>query len=526
MAIGLSILLGVVLGAGVTALLLASRSQTVRERTRAEMAGDRASLIERLRHQEQQIDDLRASLRDQQGQIDYSRHELREETSRRAAAEAQTQAQMSRLRELEGALGDRTTQLAQTQQENGLLRAKLAELHTQLTHAQAATQEKVALLEVAQQRLAHTFQALSADALARNNQSFLELAQATLASFQSRAEGSLHLRQQAIDSLVSPLREALDKVDHKLQVLERDRISAYVSLTEQVKSLAISQNQLQGETANLVKALRAPQVRGRWGEMQLRRVVEMAGMVEHCDFVEQPTVEAEGGWLRPDMVIKLPNGRQIVVDSKAPLQAYLEAMEAADDGTRRDRLVAHARQVRTHLTQLGAKAYWDQFDDSPEFAVLFLPGETFFSAALEHDPQLIEYGVSQSVILATPTTLIALLKAIAYGWRHEKIAANAQAVSALGRELYDRTAILASHMVKLRRSLDASVKAFNQTAGCLESRVLVTTRKFKELGAATGEVIEPLEGCDRTPRHLQAELDGPAPLDGPSAPPAPLSPGA
>ncbi len=501
MPAAIGIILGLVLGAGLTALLFASRLQTVRERTKAEMVGDRASLIERLHHKDQQIEELRTTQRDMQGQLDYSRHELRDEAARRATAEAQ----LGRLGELENMLSDRTTHLAQTQQENSLLRAKLAELQTQLTHAHSATQEKVALLDQAQQRLAHTFQALSADALARNNQSFLELAQATLSSFQTQAKGSLNLRQQAIDSLVSPLKDALDKVDGKLQSLERDRVSAYASLTEQVKSLALSQTQLQGETANLVKALRAPQVRGRWGEMQLRRVVEMAGMIEYCDFVEQPSVETEGGRLRPDMVIKLPNGWQIIVDSKAPLQGYLESLEAPDEATRRDRLQAHARQVRTHLSQLGAKAYWDQFDNSPEFAVLFLPGETFFSAALEHDPQLIEYGVSQSVILATPTTLIALLKAIAYGWRHEKMAENAQMVSALGRELYDRVAVLTSHMVKLRRGLDASVKAFNQTAGCLESRVLVTTRKFKELGAAGGEAIETLEGCDRTPRRLDGE---------------------
>ncbi len=507
MPVGVSILLGLVLGAGVTGLVLASRLQTLRERAKGDLIAERTRMAERLRHQEQQIEDFQAHRRDLQAQLDYSRHELRDEAARRATAEAQ----LGRLGDLEQALGDRTTHLAQVQQENSLLRAKLAELQTQLTHAHTATQEKVALLDQAQQRLAHTFQALSADALQRNNQSFLELAQATLSSFQTQAEGSLHLRQQAIDSLVGPLRDSLEKVDSKLQSLERDRVSAYASLTEQVKSLALSQNQLQGETANLVKALRAPQVRGRWGEMQLRRVVEMAGMIEYCDFVEQPSVETEGGRLRPDMVIKLPNGRQIIVDSKAPLQGYLESLEASDEVTRRDRLQAHARQVRTHLTQLGAKAYWDQFEESPEFAVLFLPGETFFSAALEHDPQLIEYGVSQSVILATPTTLIALLKAIAYGWRHEKMAENAQMISALGRELYDRMAVLTGHMVKLRRGLDASVKAFNQTAGCLESRVLVTTRKFKELGAAGGETIETLEGCDRIPRHLEGEpADEPA----------------
>ena len=501
MPAAICIVLGLVLGVGVAGLLFASRLQTLRERAKADWVADRASLIERLHHTERHLEDLRATLRDLQAQLDYSRHELRDEGTRRATAEAQ----VGRMKELEAMVSDRATHLAQSQQENSLLRAKLAELQTQLTHAHTATQEKVALLDQAQQRLAHTFQALSADALRRNNQSFLELAQATLSSFQTQAEGSLHLRQQAIDALVSPLRVALDQVDHKLQALERDRVSAYAGLTEQVKSLAISQTQLQGETANLVKALRAPTVRGRWGEMQLRRVVEMAGMIEYCDFVEQPSVESENGRLRPDLVIKLPNGRQIIVDAKAPLQAYLEAMEAPDDGTRRDRLVAHARQVRTHLTQLGTKAYWDQFEGSPEFAVLFLPGETFFSAALEQDPQLIEYGVSQSVILATPTTLIALLKAIAYGWRHEKMAENAQMVSTLGRELYDRVAVLTGHMVKLRRGLDASVKAFNQTAGCLESRVLVTTRKFKELGAAGGETIETLEGCDRIPRRLEVE---------------------
>ena len=505
MSTGLGVLLGLLagllLGGGTVGLLCASRLQTWRERAKADVVADRASLIERLHHKDQQIEDLRTSLRDLQTQLDYGRHQFQDEAARRATAEAQ----LGRLQELEQLGRDRAAQITQLQAENTLLKTKLTEVHTQLVHEQQTSQDKLALLEQAQQRLAHTFQALSADALQRNNQSFLELAQTTLAHFQSKAEGSLHLRQQAIDQVVQPLRDSLHQVDSKLQALERDRVSAYASLTEQLKSLAASQNQLQGETANLVNALRSPAVRGRWGEIQLRRVVEMAGMLEYCDFVEQPSVQTETGRLRPDMVIKLPNARQIIVDAKTPLQAYLEAMDARDAPTRQDRLKAHARQVRTHLTQLGAKAYWDQFENSPEFAVLFLPGETFFSAALEHDPQLIEYGVNQSVILATPTTLIALLKAIAYGWRHEKVAENAQMISALGHELYDRMAVLTSHLIKLRKGLDSSVKAFNQAAGSFETRVLVTTRKFKELGATSGESIQPLEGCDRSPRRLVAE---------------------
>ncbi|MGF1568357.1 MAG: DNA recombination protein RmuC [Nodosilinea sp.] len=503
MAVWLSIFLGLVLGAGCTGLICASRMQTLRERAKSDLVAERASLIERLHHQDRQVEDGKATIRDLQAQLDYSRHEARDEAARRAAAEAQ----LGQLTAMGQQLRDRDTRLAQTQGENTLLRAKLSELNAQLVNEQRASHDKVALLNQAQQRLADTFKALSADALHHNNQSFLELAHSTLANFQTRAEGSLHLRQQAIDEVVKPLRDSLEKVDGKLQALERDRLTAYATLTEQLKSLASSQNQLQSETHNLVKALRAPAVRGRWGEIQLRRVVELAGMIEYCDFVEQLSVTSETGRQRPDMVIKLPNGRQIIVDSKAPLQAYLEAMEAPDDHTRREKLRAHARQVRTHLTQLGTKAYWDQFDASPEFAVLFLPGETFFSAALEHDPQLIEYGVNQSVILATPTTLIALLKAIAYGWRQEKMAENAQMVSELGKELYDRMAVLTGHLIKVRKGLETSVKAFNQAAGSFETRVLVTTRKFKDLGAATGAAIDTLEGIELGPRMLGSGED-------------------
>ncbi len=353
------------------------------------------------------------------------------------------------------------------------------------------------------QEIESTFQALSADALARNNQAFLDLAKATLAETQQAARGDLELRQQAISELVTPVRASLDKVDSKIQDLEKARAGAYAALQEQVRSLIETQTQLRSETGRLVTALRTPGVRGNWGEMQLRRVVEMAGMLDHCDFSAQTTLFGEEGRLRPDLLVKLPAGKTIVVDAKTPLDAYLRAIEVEDDSTRKTRFADHARQVRTQITALGRKSYWEQFDRAPEFAVLFLPGECFFSAALESDPGLIEFGVDQNIIVATPTTLIALLRAVAYGWRQEQIAQNAAEISALGKELFKRLSDMGDHWNKVGRGLERAVEAYNAATGSLESRVMVSARKFSELKTAPLGVeipeLEPVEKIVRQP---------------------------
>lgn len=398
-------------------------------------------------------------------------------------------------------------EIAELRQVGADLRNRVTEVETTLELERESADEKIALLEGAREQLGQAFSAASAEALAKNNEAFLHLAKQNLEVFQERARGDLEAREKAIGDLVRPLADSLGKVDEKIRELETTRLQAFSGLAEQLKNVAVTQQSLYVETSRLVQALRQPAARGRWGEIQLRRVVEMAGMIEYCDFVTQPVGgSAEDGRVRPDLIVKLPNEKNIVVDAKVPLESYLLAIETVDEEARRVHLISHAAQVRAHLGKLSAKSYWSQFEPAPEFVVLFLPAETFFSAALEQDPSLIEAGVEQRVILATPTTLIALLRAVAYGWRQEQMTKNALEISKLGRVLHDRLRTLAGHFGALSGGLERAIDAYNKAVGSLETRVMPAARKLREYGATSGEEIEELAPIDRMPRALQTQL--------------------
>ena len=383
------------------------------------------------------------------------------------------------------------------------LRADAAAARAALRAEREAAAERERLLTRRDSELTQAFRALSADALAANNEQFVALAEGRIKEAAAALASDAAVRDKSVGALLDPVSAALQRVEGQLREVERERQSAYVGLREQVEAMRSSSELLQHETKSLVNALRAPQVRGRWGELQLERVVQLAGMVEHCDFSTQVTAVGDDGAVRPDMVVHLAGGKSIVVDAKVPFAAYLEAVESRDPDTHADRLAAHARQLRAHVDALSAKGYWAAFEPTPEFVVLFVPGDPLLEAALQADPALLEHAFGRNVVVATPTTLIALLRTVAYGWRQEALARNAAAVHQLGKELHSRLATMGTHVAKLGRSLDGAVDSYNKTVSSLEARVLVTARRLTELKVADDELDAPAQ-VDRSPRRISA----------------------
>lgn len=359
-------------------------------------------------------------------------------------------------------------------------------------------------LENAHLELRESFEALAARSLRDNNQSFLHLAKQSLGAQQAAAAGDLQQREQAIQHLVKPIADALQKTEAQLGQIEKERQQSYGQITEQLLSMASGQTQLKDETQRLVGALKRPEVRGQWGELNLRRLVELAGMVEHCDFVEQPHTPTENGAIRPDMVVKLPEGRQLIIDVKTPLDAYLKALEARNDNERKAALAHHARNVQQRVKELGSKHYWQQFEQSPEFVVLYIPGDQFLSAALEQQPQLLEQALQQQVILATPTSLVALLRAVAYGWKQMTLADNIAQMRDLAGDFYSRLVTFTDHLNKMGRQLNSSVEHYNKAVGSLERNVLTSARRFTELGLSVKQELESPNTVDTTPRTVES----------------------
>lgn len=445
-------------------------------------------------------------------QVEFSRQlsEMQSaNSSQLSASESRAKSSEAVVIELRQQVLMKDSELIEVRKELDSERQTRVEALIRLEEARKGFEEQKGLIEVMKTEMTDTFNALSSAALKSSSEDFLRLASESLGKVAAETKGKLGEHQAALDGMIKPLYESLKRYDEQVRNMEEKRHKAYGSLEEQLRTMALTQENLQKETSNLVSALRRPEVRGRWGEMQLRRVAELSGMSMHCDFTEQQSVDTEKGRIRPDMVVHLPSEREIVVDSKVSLDAYLDAAAAATDDDRKARLERHAQQVRTHMNRLGSKEYWGQFKQSPEFVVLFIPGESFLSAALDVDNALLEDGIQKRVIIATPTTFIAVLRAIAYGWRQEQITKNAQQISMLGKELYERMATLTKYLDEMGSAMNRSVSAYNKMIGSLESRVLPSVRKFRELGVTGSEEIPVLEQIDHKTRNLnfvQSEL--------------------
>ncbi len=387
------------------------------------------------------------------------------------------------------------------------LREKLSKAELTLELERQATEEKITAAENARLQLSETFNALSSQALQHNSEQFLKLAQENLKQFQINAKNDLDKKEKNIENLIAPIKETLQKTEKQILEIEKERKEAYGALKSHLQSMTQTQEALYGETKNLVKALSRPEVRGQWGELTLKRLVELAGMVEHCDFIEQAHNTTDEKIQRPDMIVRMPGGRELIIDVKTPLDAYLKAVEAPDESTRNGELMKHTRNVKERVKELANKAYWNQFKKSPEFVVLFIPGDQFLSAALEGDHSLLEYALQQKVILATPTSLVALLRAIAYGWRQESLAENAENIRKVGDELYGRLATFAEHLAKLGKGLNGAVQSYNKVVGSYDTRILPSIRKFSDMGITSNKSVDPLEQIETSTRSIENIAD-------------------